>query len=101
MITLLDYSIISNNLLFSFSFTDGNGNNGSITSSVSTNTFVVNGVTCYKVVTSGTNVEGDPISFAIYAPTEEIENENGDINPTKLFNYIIDKAKKFLCPKCL
>jgi hypothetical protein len=49
----------------------------------------------WKVDFSGTNVKGDAIP-----PTTKDIDEAQTINPTKVFWWLVDKAKDLICPDC-
>lgn len=66
------------------------------------------GKTYHRIKYEGTNTNGDAILQKPWIPAEEIEDlpsgedygNAANINPTKVFNWIVKKAKGYLCPQC-
>lgn len=94
-LTLIFTEHIIDDFFFCFVFENEEGEKGQIT--VSGKEIEIIGEQEYRLLSIvGRNTNGSPISVEIFAPKEE-----GEINPTKVFNYIVKKLKEVLCPKCM
>lgn len=54
-----------------------------------------------KFAYTGENTNNHPMETTIWIPELEAKDSSDNINPTKVFWYIVKKTKEYVCPQCL